>query len=210
MAPCSALTSGSGEPPPDISHSPWEAHVPSQLGKTWKRHIPSNRRSSFWKNALALVPSQHVRKSLGSGSKGGKDRNSRQQRTLMWPKTMSLVHRCILSKKRLWSKCPKRLHTHDSSPQRSLGWNTASLSPSSPCRSLPASSFRPQQPSKECFYPVIWTPRNPCLWFQMYVPTIILLSKTKMYVNISFSRVNPIKLISFSYSVFYKAQINCF
>lgn len=165
MVACSALTSGSREPPPDISHAPWEASVPSQLGKIRKRHIPSSCHFPFWRNALALVPSQHVRKSLGSCSIGGKDRNSRGQWTLaeMWPKLTSLVHKCIRSRKCPWPKAQISPLSWFFSSKVSLSLQSLQEPPLAPL-------LGPSGQAKRGFYPMIWTPRNPCLWFQMYVP----------------------------------------
>lgn len=118
MPTCSGLTSGSEEPPSDLSHAPLEAHVPSQLG----RHVAPSPPFLLWKNMLALLPSQRVRKSLGSSSIGSKGRKSRGQRTLaeMWPKAISgsQMHSFKTFPPGLNAQVP---HSQDSSPQRSSG-----------------------------------------------------------------------------------------
>ena len=169
------------------------SHMP--LGKlTFLPNLGKSRRGIFLPTIAShfegmhfvLVPSQHVRKSLGSCSIGDKDRNSRRQWTLveMRPKLVSLVHKCILSRKHPWPKCP------NTSPLMILVLKDLPLPPV-PAGTSPASSLRLQQLSKESFYPMSWTPRNPCLWFQVYIKIILTFSETKICVNISFFQSKP-------------------
>lgn len=139
MVACSVLTSGSGEPPPDISQAPWEVNIPSQLGKIWKRRSPPTV-ASVWRNALAFVPSQHVRKSWGSYSIGGEDRNSRGQGTL-W--------KCDPNSW-LWSNAFFQESTHDWSGRffwRRFFSSKFSLSLQPLQGTAPVSSLRPPRPS---------------------------------------------------------------
>lgn len=121
----------------------------SQLGKVGEANSSQLSLLLLKEHTCPRMQATYEEKSLGPHSVGSKDRNSREEWTLVEMRPdPSLWFLNAFFPEIVLVLSAHTPHLHDSSLQRSSGWNSASFL-SSPSRRLPSLCPKSQQPSKE-------------------------------------------------------------